>query len=227
MFRDRQHAGSELAARLVELKLPRPLVLALPRGGVPIGAAIAAALDAPLDLIIVRKVGAPGNPELAVAAIVEGDPPDIVLNRDAMDAYGLSEQQVKRLAEEERLELERRQAAYRGGRKPASVAGRTVIVVDDGAATGTTMKAVLKALKRRSPSEVVVALPVAPPETVSDLEADADRVICLGQPRLFVALGYHYGRFPQLSDAEVMEMLDTAERRHRDGGDTGAGRGSP
>ena len=132
--------------------LRRPLVLALPRGGVPIGAEIARALHAELDLIIVRKVGAPGNPELAVAAIVEGEPPDIVFNAETMDAYGLSEEQVRKLAEEERRELERRQSAYRSARKPASVAGRTVIVTDDGAATGTTMKAVLKALKRRSPT---------------------------------------------------------------------------
>lgn len=225
MFRDREHAGSELAASVVKLGLKQPVVLALPRGGVPIGAAIAEALDAPLDVIIVRKVGAPGNRELAVAAIVEGDPPDIVLNRETVDAYGLSDEQVARLAEEERPELERRQSAYRGGRRPAPVAGKTVIVVDDGAATGTTMKAVLKALKRRSPREVIVALPVAPPETVRELEADADRVVCLSQPRLFMALGYHYQYFPQLSDAEVVAILEAAGRqqRNQENGATGPG----
>jgi putative phosphoribosyl transferase len=227
MFHDREHAGRELAARLARLGLRQPIVLALPRGGVPIGAAIASALDAPLDLIMVRKVGAPGNPELAVAAIVEGDPPEIVLNRETMASYGLSDDQVAKLAEEERRELERRQSAYRGNRKPASVGGKTVIVVDDGAATGTTMKAVLKALKHRSPREIVVALPVAPPETVRDFEADADRVICLSQPRQFMALGYHYERFPQLSDAEVMESLDAADRRHRNEGDAQAGPAEP
>jgi putative phosphoribosyl transferase len=216
-----------LAARLGKLGLRQPLVLALPRGGVPIGAEIAAALRAPLDLIIVRKVGAPGNRELAVAAIVEGDPPDIVVNRETADAYGLSDERVERLAEEERPELERRQSAYRDGRKPASVAGRTVVVVDDGAATGTTMKAVLKALKRRSPKELIVALPVAPPETVRELEADADRVICLSQPRLFMALGYHYQYFPQLSDAEVMAILEAAVRQRRDEGNGAAGPGAP
>jgi putative phosphoribosyl transferase len=215
MFRDRQHAGGELAARLAELALRQPLVLALPRGGVPIGAAIASALDAPLDLIIVRKVGTPGNPELAVAAIVEGEPPDIVLNRNVIDAYGLSEAEVAKLVDGERPELERRQTTYRGGRQPLSVEGKTVIVVDDGAATGTTMKAVLRALNRRSPEEVIVALPVAPPETVREMEAVAGRVICLSQPQSFMALGYHYCRFPQLSDREVIAMLGAAEARRR------------
>ena len=216
MFRDRQHAGDELAARLAKLRLRQPLVLALPRGGVPIGAAIASALDAPLDLIIVRKVGAPGNPELAVAAIVEGDPPDVVLNREVMNEYGLTEAQVAKLADGERAELERRKSRYRGDRKPASVAGKTVIVVDDGAATGTTMKAVLRALKPRSPKEVIVALPVAPPETVSEMKAEAGRVICLSQPQSFMALGYHYSDFPQLSDGEVIAMLEEADRRRGD-----------
>ena len=224
MFRDREHAGGELAKRVAGLGLRQPLVLALPRGGVPIGAAIAAALGAPLDLIIVRKVGVPGNPELAVAAIVEGDPPDIVLNRDVMDAYGLGEDQVAKLAAGERPELERRQAMYRGGRKPVSVEGRTVIAVDDGAATGTTMKAVLRALKRRSPEEVIVALPVAPPETVREMEALAGRVICLSQPQSFMALGYHYRRFPQLSDSEVIAMLRAAEARRDE--DAGGPRGT-
>jgi len=213
MFRDRQHAGSELADRLKTLGLRRALVLALPRGGVPVGAEIARALDAPLDLIIVRKVGAPDNPELAIAAIVEGDPPDVVSNAEAVAAYGLSEDQVAQLADRERPELERRQTAYRGNRKPASVTGKTVIVVDDGAATGTTMKAVLRALARRSPKEVIVGLPVAPPETVAELETEADKVVCLEQPRSFLALGYHYGSFPQLSDGEVIAMLESVERR--------------
>ena len=136
-------------------------MLALPRGGVPVASEIAEALEAPLDIVIVRKVGAPGNPELAVAAIIDGDPPDVVLNREIVEAYGLDDAALRALVSHERPELERRRQAYLGGRKPLSVAGRTVILVDDGAATGTTMKVAIRALKRRAPREIVVALPVA------------------------------------------------------------------
>lgn len=210
MFRDRQEAGRKLAAELLELKLPDPVVLALPRGGVPVAAEIADALEAPLDIVIVRKVGAPGNPELAVAAIVDGDPPDIVLNREIVEAYGLNDSELRILVGRERPELERRRLAYLGGRKPLSTAGRTVILVDDGAATGTTMKVAIRALKRRSPREIVVALPVAPPDTLSDLAQEADRIVCLSRPSRFLALGYHYHDFPQLTDEEVVSALRRA-----------------
>jgi putative phosphoribosyl transferase len=203
MFKDRQEAGQELAAELAKLRLPLPVVLALPRGGVPVGAEVAAALNAPLDLVFVRKVGAPGDPELAVAAIVDGDPPDVVFNREIIEAYALSDSDLRALIDLERPELERRRLAYRGERQILSVSGRTVILVDDGAATGTTMKAAVRALKRRSPREVVVALPVAPLETVEELAREADKVVCLSQPPHFHALSYHYSKFPQLTDEEV------------------------
>jgi putative phosphoribosyl transferase len=226
MFHDRQHAGRLLAAELAKLNLQQPVVLALPRGGVPVGAEVAKALDAPLDLVIVRKVGAPGNPELAAAAIVDGDPPDVVLNREIIEAHQLDDDELAMLVKRERPELEHRRLAYRGNRRSVSIAGKTVIVVDDGAATGTTMKVALRALKHRSPREVVVALPVAPPDTVADLRREAERVVCLSQPARFRALGYHYLNFPQLSDDEVIRMVRaTAADRRRSGSDA-SGKGA-
>lgn len=213
MFRDRMEAGQKLAAELAGLGLRNPVVLALPRGGVPVAAEIARTLKAPLDLLIVRKVGAPGNPELAVAAMVDGDPPDLVLNREIVEAYGLDDAELRTLANRERPELERRRHVYRAGRPPVPVADRTVILVDDGAATGTTMKVAVRALKRRSPREIVIALPVAPPATLEELGQEADRIVCLSRPARFLALGYHYRDFPQLTDDEMIAMLPRPEPR--------------
>lgn len=207
MFRDRQEAGRKLAEELVKLKLADPVVLALPRGGVPVAAEIADALKAPLDLVIVRKVGAPGNPELAVAAIVDGNPPDVVLNRTIVEAYGLDDAELRTLVGRERPELERRRLAYSGRRRPPSTVNKTVILVDDGAATGTTMKVAVRALKRRSPREIVVALPVAPPDTLAELASEANRIVCLSKPARFSALSHHYHEFPQLTDEEVVDLL--------------------
>ncbi len=216
MFRDRDEAGKRLAREVAALQPADPIVLALPRGGVPVAAAVADALQAPLDVLIVRKVGAPGNPELAVAAIVDGDPPDIVLNREIVEAYGLDEDELRVLVRQERPELERRRGAYRGTRRPLSLRGKTAIVVDDGAATGTTMKVAIRGLKRRGPREVVVALPVAPHDTVLELEREADRVVCLNQPMPFRALGFHYLSFPQLADTEVQQALAAAAQRRKE-----------
>jgi putative phosphoribosyl transferase len=213
MFRDRQEAGQMLGIEVARLGLHEPVVLALPRGGVPVAAEVAKALGAPLDLIIVRKVGAPGNPELAVAAIVDGDPPDVVLNREVVEAYSLDDAELGALIQRERPELDRRRLAYRGKRSALSVAGKTAIIIDDGAATGTTMKVAIRALRRRSPREIIVALPVSPPDTVAELSQEADRVVCLSQPGRFLALGYHYRSFPQLMDGEVTAALDEARRR--------------
>lgn len=208
MFRDRREAGQKLATELAKLSLQDPVVLALPRGGVPVAAEVAKALKAPLDLLLVRKVAAPGNPELAVAAIVDGDPPDVVLNREMVEAYSLNDEELRVLIAGQRPELERRRATYRGGRPPLSVGGRTVIVVDDGAATGTTMKVAIRGLKRRSPRKIIVALPVAPAETASELAQEADLILCLSEPARFRALSYYYASFPQLSDAEVLGTMD-------------------
>jgi putative phosphoribosyl transferase len=207
MFCDRQEAGRMLANELAGLSLHAPVVLALPRGGVPVAAEVAAVLKAPLDLVIVRKVGAPGNPELAVAAIVDGDPPDVVLNREIVEAYNLDDAALATLMKRERPELQRRRTLYRGSRSPLSIAGKTAILVDDGAATGTTMKVAIRALKRRSPMAIVVALPIAPPETVAELSQEADRIVCLAQPPHFRALGYYYRNFEQLDDEDVLAAL--------------------
>ncbi|MDW6024792.1 phosphoribosyltransferase [Mesorhizobium sp. BAC0120] len=210
MFEDRRHAGRVLAEELARLRLGQPVVLALPRGGVPVGTEVARTLHAPLDVLIVRKVGAPGNPELAAAAIVDGDPPDVVLNREVIEAYSLSDTELAEMIKRERPELDRRRVAYRGSRHPLSIAGKTAILVDDGAATGTTMKVAIRALKRRSPRQIVVALPVAPRDTLAELAQEVDRVACISQPARFRALGYHYLRFPQLTDEEVAGVLQEA-----------------
>lgn len=215
MFKDRTEAGQRLAGEIAKLSLHDPVVLALPRGGVPVADAIAGALNAALDLVIVRKVGAPGNPELAVAAIVDGNPPDVVLNRAMVEAYGLSEEELDELVKRERPELDRRAAAYRGRRKALSVTDKTAILVDDGAATGTTMRVAIRAMRRRSPRAVVVALPIAPAETVQELRLEADRVVCLSEPAQFRALSLHYRDFHQLTDAEVTQTLHAAARRRR------------
>ncbi|RUV91833.1 MAG: phosphoribosyltransferase [Mesorhizobium sp.] len=212
MFRDREEAGRKLGAELEKLQLENPIVLALPRGGVPVAVEIAKALKAPLDLAIVRKVGAPGNPELAAAAIVDGDPPDVVLNRDVVEAYSLGDDELRVLVAKERPELERRRTAYRGKRAPLEICGKTVIIVDDGAATGTTMKVAIRALKRRSPRQIVVALPVASPETLTDLAYEADWTVCLSEPAHFRALSQNYLKFPQLSDDDVVSIWDEAAR---------------
>ncbi|WP_352617014.1 phosphoribosyltransferase [Mesorhizobium australicum] len=207
----------KLGLELSRLQLHRPVVLALPRGGVPVAVEVAKALNAPLDLLIVRKVCAPGNPELAVAAIVDGDSGEVVLNREIVETYGLNDDALRVLIANERPELERRRVAYRGKNIPMSIAGRTAIIVDDGAATGTTMKIAIRALKRRSPREIVVAVPVSPQETVAALEQEADRVVCLSQPGQFRALGHHYLRFPQLSDSDVVAAMDEAAQLYKTG----------
>ncbi|MGX8012358.1 phosphoribosyltransferase [Mesorhizobium sp. ORM8.1] len=226
MFRDRQEAGQKLGASLELLQLRDPIVLALPRGGVPVAAEVAKALKAPLDLVIVRKVGAPGNPELAVAAIVDGDPPDVVLNREIVEAYALGDSALRVLIAQERPELERRRTAYRGKELPLSVASKTVVIVDDGAATGTTMKVAIRALKRRLPRKIIVALPVAPPEVVDELAQEADLTICLNQPARFRALSYYYGSFPQLTDSEVLDIMALASQAREGGRNVGQGRRS-
>jgi putative phosphoribosyl transferase len=215
MFRDRIEAGRMLGAEIAKLGLRNPVVLALPRGGVPVAAAVADALHAPLDLVIVRKVGAPGNPELAVAAIVDGNPSDVVLNREIVEVYGLDGDELAALVKEERPELERRRHVYRGNLQPLSIRGKTAVLVDDGAATGTTMKVAIRALKRRSPREVIVALPVAPPDTVAELAREADRILCLSQPPHFRTLSYYYRNFEQLTDDEVNHAIQEASLRRK------------
>jgi putative phosphoribosyl transferase len=210
-FADRTEAGQALGRALLKLKLRPPIVvMALPRGGVPVGAAIASALGVPLGLILVRKIGAPYQPELAVAAVAEGDPPEIVIDEEAQRATGVDAAYVQKEAQRQLQEIARRRHVYLQGRVAPAVAGHTVIVVDDGIATGSTMRAALRALRRQRPAALVLAVPVAPADTLLELSAEADRVVCLSQPSPFRAVGLHYVDFHQVNDDEVLAALQQA-----------------
>jgi putative phosphoribosyl transferase len=208
IFADRVEAGRLLAARLRAMDLESPVVLALPRGGVPVGYEIAKALKAPLDALLVRKLGAPGHEEFALGAVVEGEPPIVVLNEGVPGRF---EDHIRDEAARQAKEMERRRQAYRNGRPLISVAGRTAIVVDDGVATGATFRAALEAMKRMDAARVVAAIPVAPDDSLATIEALAHEVICLQTPEPFYAVGLHYADFGQTSDAEVIELLSRAE----------------
>jgi len=207
---DRAAAGRALAQTLSALELPNPVVLALPRGGVPVGAEIARALRAPFDLLLVRKVGAPRQPELAVAAVMEGVDPVVVVDEALCFQLDVPRSYIERQTRTELAEIERRRRAYLGQRPPVAVVGRSAIVVDDGIATGTTMRAAIRGLRRREPARVVVAIPVAPPDAVALLRGEADDVICLAQPEAFGAIGLFYSDFHQLSDDEVVRAIQAA-----------------
>jgi putative phosphoribosyl transferase len=202
-FKDRRDAGRQLAARLLEYKDQQPLVLALPRGGVPGGYEVAVALDAPLDIMVVRKLGAPGQPELGIGAVVDGDHPQSVLNEDVMSVLHVSDAYLQREVALELQEIRRRQQRYRDGRPPAPIAERTVIVVDDGIATGGSMRAALRGVRRSHPRRLILAVPVAPPDTIASLRVEADTVVCLSTPEFFQAVGRFYDNFTQTTDEEV------------------------
>lgn len=209
-FRDRREAGKRLAKQLGHLKAARPLVLALPRGGVPVGAEIARRLDAPLDVVVARKIGAPGQPELAIGAVAqigEGGPPATMLNREVLGMLGLTDGMVARLRQAQLQELIQRTARFRAGLPPLAVSGRTVILVDDGVATGATVEAAIAALRPLAPGRIVVAVPVAPRDTLDRLRGEADEVVCLSAPRDFLAIGAFYADFDQVEDAEVVRLL--------------------
>ncbi|MGO9059894.1 MAG: phosphoribosyltransferase [Candidatus Binataceae bacterium] len=213
MFTDRKEAGRELAAALMKYKPESPVVLAIPRGGVPVGLEVALALEAPLDIIVARKLGAPGQHELGLGAIVDGDHPQSVLNEDIIRELGVSPEYLQKEIESELKEIRRRQAAYRKGRPAVKVAGRTVIVVDDGIATGGSIRAALRGVKRMAPKKLVLAVPVAPSDTIESLRSEADELVCLDTPVYFMAIGEFYEDFSQTSDHEVIELLETAAHR--------------
>jgi predicted phosphoribosyltransferase len=205
-YRDRVDAGRRLAERLARLAGSTEIVvLALPRGGVVVGAEVARELGAPLDVILVRKLGVPGHEELAMGAIASGGVR--VLSDDVIDALGISERDVAAVAAAEEDELERREQAYRGTRAPPEVRGRTVILVDDGLATGSTMRAAAAALRSQYPRRLVVAVPVAPASTCDALRDLADEVICLATPQNFHSVGEWYEDFSQTTDEEVRRLL--------------------
>jgi putative phosphoribosyl transferase len=210
-FRDRSEAGQLLGAQLTEFANRDGLVLALPRGGVPVAFEVAQSLHAPLDVLVVRKLGVPGQEELAMGAIASGGVR--VLNQEIVRACALSPQQIDVILDKEARELRRREQEYRGNRKRVKVHGRIVILVDDGLATGSTMRAAVAALRHEKPQQIIVAVPVAPPSTCAEMEQAADRVVCLYTPLDFLAVGQWYQNFSQISDAEVRELLDRAAER--------------
>jgi predicted phosphoribosyltransferase len=207
MFEDRAEAGRQLAAALAGYKDERPVVLGLPRGGVAVAAAIAEALDAPLGLILVRKIGAPTRRELALGAVVDGKDPCVVRNEDVIRALGVSEATFDAICRRELTEIERRRRRYEGGATRIDVAARVVIVVDDGIATGATMRAALRATRLRRPKKLVLAAPVAAPDALDELRCEVDELVCLISEEPFNAIGLFYVDFHQMNDAEVTEIL--------------------
>ena len=205
-FRDRLDAGQQLARRLEPYRKARPVVFAIPRGGVPVGAEIARYLDAELDVLVARKLGAPLHAELAIGAVTADG--ERFLNRDIISQLQVDDAYLEQITKEQSEEARRREQRFRGGRPPADVKGRTVLLVDDGLATGATMRAAARSLRKHEPGRLVVAVPVGSQEACAALREDADEVVCLAQPDPFYAIGLHYERFEQVEDAEVMSLLE-------------------
>lgn len=220
LFADRRDAGRRLAAALTDLRGRDVIVLAVPRGGVEVGYEIARALDAPLDVILTHKVGAPGNPEYAIGAVSEIGA--VELNEAEIRLADLPRAAVEAEIALQRAEIERRKALYRGGRPLPPLTGRTVIVTDDGIATGFTIGAALRAVRSAGPAELILAVPVAPPDALNELASLADRVVCLATPQPFYAVGLWYRSFDQTSDEEVTELLAAAQRPRRPAEGSGA-----
>lgn len=219
VVRDRREAGQVLAGRLERYReRDDVVVLALPRGGVPVAYEVAKALQAPLDIFVVRKLGVPDFPELAAGAIASGGV--VITNDDVIRAYRLQPETLEAITTVEQRELARREMAYRGNRPAIEIAGKTVVVVDDGLATGATMYAALKGIGAQSPARVVVAVPVAPQHTCEDLQLVADEVVCASTPRRFTSVGAAYWKFDETSDSEVRRLVATSTRM-QDGTQTG------
>ena len=209
-FRDRGHAGQLLAGLLADHDLVRPLVLALPRGGVPVAAPVSAALGAPMEVFVVRKIGLPGRPELGVGALAEGAEP--LLDAVALRRLGATPADLAAVVATERRELARRVARYRAGRPPPAPEGRDVVLVDDGLATGGTARAALRALRAAGARRLVLTVPVCPADTVRQLAGDADEVVSVLRPARLGSVGQWYERFDQTDDAEVLALLERQSR---------------
>jgi putative phosphoribosyl transferase len=208
IFENRVEAGKALAKVLAAKALPDPVVLAVPRGGVPVAAEVAKALKAPLDLVMVRKIGVPWQPELAAAAVIDGEDAQIVVNDEVCVLADVSRSYIDEAAKKELAEIDRRAKLYLKDRPRAPIAGRSAIVVDDGIATGTTMRAVIKALRRKGPKSIVLAIPVAPADAIEALRGEVDDIVCLETPEPFYGIGLHYADFHQVPDEEVIKSLE-------------------
>ena len=211
-FADRGEAGRRLADKLLHLKDRQPVVLALPRGGVAVGFEIARALDAALDIVLVRKIGVPWQPELALGAVTDGDSPATFIDRGLATSLAVPDSYIEEETTRQLEEIERRRKSYCEDRPAVPIAGRTAIVVDDGIATGATMRVALQAVRRRAPARLVLAVPVAPPDTLAALLEEADEAVCLETPIGLGAIGYYYRDFHQMSDTEVTDLLARAPR---------------
>lgn len=207
LFRNRKDAGKQLATVLAPLKGQDCVVLALPRGGVPVAAEVASVLAAPLDLLMVRKIGAPAQPELAVGAVIDGAAPLITRDDEMMRLSGTSAAAFDSVCSAELAEIERRRKFYLGARPPVSLAGEVAIVIDDGLATGNTMRVALEAVRRQSPRRLIMAVPVAPRSALEQFRDKADEIVCLATPEPFGAVGYFYDDFSPTSDAEVIALM--------------------
>lgn len=210
VFADRVDAGRRLAARLLKYKDENPVVLGVPRGGVPVAFEVARALNAPLDVVVVRKLGAPGQSELGIGALVDGDHPETILNRELVSALRVSRDYLEREVHNQLKEIHRRNLVYRAGRARIELRDRTVIVVDDGIATGGSIRAALRGIRQQAPKKVVLAVPVGPADTIESLRDEADEIVCVSTPPMFFGIGESYSDFHQLADAEVIRLLELA-----------------
>lgn len=218
-FENRQQAGRQLARALTDDHgelLSFDLVLALPRGGVPVAYEVALHLQLPLDVLVVRKLGAPGNAEFGIGAVVDGDPPQVVMNRQTVPMFQPSERYIEEEIQRQRHEITRRRQAYIGERAPLNVSGCRVLLVDDGVATGGTAKAAARALRQAGAATVTLAVPVAPASTLDELAHEVDDVVCLATPEPFIAVGEHYRNFTQTSDDDVIKLLQAASNAQGD-----------
>ncbi|MHA1262128.1 MAG: phosphoribosyltransferase [Candidatus Freyarchaeota archaeon] len=209
MFRDRVEAGTKLAKELQAYKRENPVVLAIPRGGVVVGYEVARELGAPLDIVIPRKIPSPHNPELGVGAVAQDG--TVIINQQIKEYLNVSDEYIQEEAERQIREIERRMRTYRGDREPFPVKDRVVILVDDGIATGVTMRAAIRSLRKQTPRKIVVAVPVAPPRTIKKIEEEADEVVCLLAYEPFEAVGQFYMDFRQTTDSEVINLLQKSK----------------
>ena len=210
IFENRRDAGKQLAKELSEFKGQNDaIVLGLPRGGIPVAYEVAKALELPLDVFIVRKLGVPGQPELAMGAIASGDIK--VMNESVVRNAGISDQQIEEVAHKEKEELKKREKAYRGARPDIDLQGKTVLIVDDGLATGASMRAAISALREHNPKKIIAAIPTAPRDTCQEFESEVDQIICLRTPSPFWGVGGSYQNFSQTTNKEVRTFLNKAE----------------